>query len=88
MPRIHLYGGECDGYWQRVPFSQRPDIFYAVPLADMAEIKNTVRGPLAKEVALRRAQRLAYTFQRVQVGEEEMEYRYERSEQQDKALDL
>jgi hypothetical protein len=87
MPWIHLYGGECDGFAQKVPFSERPDVFYAVPLLEMAEIKKTVRSPLAKKVATEKARKLAYEFQKSRLIDSEIEYCYKRCAEKDKPVE-
>jgi hypothetical protein len=87
MPTIRLYGGECDGYGQKVPFTERPDIFYAVPLAEMESIKKTIKSPLAKQVAIERAKRLAYVFHRTRKSDDGLEYCYQRCAEKDKTID-
>lgn len=87
MPTIRLYGGECDGYGQKVPFTDRPDVFYAVPLVEMEEIKKTIKTPLGKQVAIEKARRLAYTFQRIRAVGEELEYCYKRCAEKDRPVD-
>jgi hypothetical protein len=88
VPVIHLYGGECDGYRQKVRFTTRPEVFYAVPLLDMERIRKTVKPTVARETAIEEARRLAYTFKKIQVGGDDVEYRYERAPDQDKLEDL
>lgn len=85
MPWICLYGDECDGYRQKVSFLERPDIYYAVPLLDMEDIK-AIKDPKSKEAAFKDRARLAYTFWEMVATEEDIEYRYQRAE--DKSLDL
>lgn len=87
MPTIRLYGGECDGFGQKVPFTERPDVFYAVPLLAMEEIKKTIKSPLAKQVAIEKSRRLAYTFQRIRTVDKELEYCYRRCAEKDKPVD-
>lgn len=89
LPMIRLYGGECDGYGQKVSFNEAPETYYAVPLTEMEQIKKTVKSPLAKQVAIEKARRLCYTFKEVRVFEDTgmasgMEYCYERCAKQDK----
>lgn len=85
MPCIVLYSGECDGYRQEVSFLERPDVWYAVPLLDLEEIR-TMKDAQKKHQAFKERARLAYTYKEVMATEEEIEYRYVRAE--DKSLDL
>ena len=85
MPWIVLYGDECDGYRQKVSFLERPDVYYAVPLLDMEEIKS-IKDPKSKESAFKERGRLAYTYWEMRATDDEIEYRYQRA--QDKTLDL
>lgn len=87
---IRLYGGECDGCGENVSFNDAPESYYAVPLLEMERIKK-IRSPLAKQVAIRKARRLCYTFKQVKVFEDTgmapgMEYCYERCATQDKTV--
>jgi hypothetical protein len=86
MPTIRLYGGECDGYGQKVTFTERPDIFYAVPLMVMEEIKKNVRTPLAKRSAMEKARCLAYAFEKIRSADDEIEYCYRRCAEKDKSV--
>jgi hypothetical protein len=87
MPMIRLFGGECDGGGQKVPFSERPDTYYAVPLMVAAEIEKTVRSPLAKKVAIEKARVLAYTFQKSRLIDSEIEYCYSRCVEKDRLVE-
>jgi hypothetical protein len=84
MPTIRLYGGECDGLGQKVPFTERPDIFYAVPLLVMEEIKKSAISALQKQVATDKARRLAYKFEKIRAVDKELEYCYRRCAEKDK----
>jgi hypothetical protein len=89
---IRLYGGECDGFGQKVAFSEAPDVYYAAPLVELEHIKKTVRSPLAKQVAIEKARILAYRFKEVRVFEDTgmasgVEYCYERCANEDKAAE-
>ena len=87
---VRLYGGECDGFGQKVKFDgDTPEVFYAAPMAELARIKESVRDPLAKRVAIEKARTLAYRFKEVKVFEDTgmapgMEYCYERCASEDK----
>lgn len=85
MPWLVLYNGEADGYRQKVSFLERPDIYYAVPLLDMEDIK-TIKDDKARDAAFKSRGRLAYTYWEMKAVEDEVEYRYKRTE--DKSLDL
>jgi hypothetical protein len=77
VPTLHLFGGEMDGYRQQVEFLTRPDIFYAVPLLEMEDIKK-LRNPASRQHAIKTRGRLAYKFWQVSATEEAIEYRYQR----------
>lgn len=83
MPHIHLMGGEQDG--QLVPnATKRPDIYFAVPLADDARVKD-VRGQRKKDELRERLGTLAYCFEKEVVREGiGIEYVYVRAPKLDK----
>jgi hypothetical protein len=86
MKSIQLYMGECDGYREACT-SDRPDIYYAVPLAIASEIAK-LKDPIAKETAYKTNARLAYVFEEVKTFPEEgMVFCYRRCAEQDKTSD-
>lgn len=86
MPKIRLYGGECDGGGEPCALN-RPDVYYAVPLAIASEIAK-LKDPIAKETAYKTNARLAYVFDEVKTFPEEgMVFCYKRCAEQDKTSD-
>ena len=87
MPHIHLMGGEQDG--QLVPNANaknRPDVYFAVPLADDEKVK-VVRGQKKKDELRERLGVLAYRFEKEIVREGiGLEYVYVRAPKLDKVL--
>lgn len=85
MPHIHLVGGEQDG--QLVPNANaktRPDVYFAVPLADDAKLKSA-EGQRKKNELRKRLGVLAYKFDKEVVKEGiGTEYVYVRAPQLDK----
>jgi hypothetical protein len=86
MARICLYGGECDGYEEEtnVTTHSRPEVFYAVPLLDMGEIK-ILKDPASKMAMKTALSTLAYAFKDyVPHSEHGLVYRYLRCAEKDK----
>lgn len=86
---IRLYGGECDGFGQKVAFNEAPELYYAAPLLEMEEIRKTIKNPLAKQAAIEKARTLAYRFEEIKVFDGNgmangMEYCYKRCAADDK----
>lgn len=64
MPHIALYGGEQDG--QLIPDANekdRPEVYYAVPLADDSKLKE-VRGQQKKNQLREKLGTLAYKYEK------------------------
>ena len=85
MPQIQLIGGELDGMEISISSAQaRPDIYYAVPLKDEPQVRQT-KGAKARGEIRSRLAVLAYSFDRTvrrdRVG---WEYCYVRDPERDK----
>lgn len=85
MPHIHLMGGEQDG--QLIPDvndKTRPEIYYAVPLADDSKLKS-VQGQRKRDALRQRLGVLAYKFEKENLREGiGKEFVYVRAPQLDK----
>ena len=82
VPTVHLIGGECDGYRQKVTMVDRPETFYVPSLNDLDQIKG-IRDPATKVAAFKDLGRLAYAFETVLATEKDIEYRYRRCAERD-----
>ncbi len=83
MPYIHLFYGEADGFRERITFTERPDVYFAVPIAEYELIKG-VKDNIARMAAFESHRRLAYRFNRCISTEDFLEFQYVRDEELDK----
>ena len=82
MSWIVLLAGECDGHRQPAVFDDRngrPDVFYAVPLADLDDIKK-ISDPMAREAAYKSYGKLAYVFSHCMASKDGLLYHYRRAD--------
>jgi hypothetical protein len=77
MPWVRLYGGELDGWREEVAWTDSPDIFYVVPLADIVDI-DSIKNEKARAAAYKAYARLAYSFKSVMATESGVEFCYHR----------
>lgn len=83
MPELQLVGGEQDGHKVTVATSNCPEVFYAVPLADVEKIR-AVRGNLNRLILRDRLAILAYRFDKIHAVDGRVELRYVRAPEMDK----
>ena len=83
MPELQLVGGEQDGHTVRVATSNCPEVFYAVPLADVEKIR-AASGNLNRLILRDKLARLAYRFDKILSIEGRVELRYVRAPELDK----
>lgn len=84
MPEIQLMGGEQDGHTVTIPsISDCPEIFYAVPLADLEKIRAT-EGTTQRLAIREKLATLAYRFDRIHVTGDDATLRYSRAPERDK----
>lgn len=86
MPTIQLFGGERDGTVLKLSAKVgRPDVYYAIPNADEALIKDTAEAA-AKVEMRQKLSRIAYRFEKaVTKSSVGVEYQYIRCPEMDKA---
>lgn len=85
MPQIQLIGGEMDGLTLPIQSVQpRPEVYYAVPLADEAMVRAT-KGAKARAALRRKLGILAYVYDKtVRKDNVAWEYQYLRRPDRDK----
>lgn len=83
MPDLQLVGGEQDGHTVRVATSNCPEVFYAVPLADVEKIRAAV-GNLNRLILRDKLACLAYRFDKIVAVDGHVELRYLRAPEMDK----
>ena len=83
MPELQLVGGEQDVHTVRVATSNCPEVFYAVPLADVEKIR-AASGNLNRLILRDKLARLAYRFDKILSIEGRVELRYVRAPEMDK----
>ena len=85
MPQIQLIGGELDGLEMPIPsVTPRPDMYYAVSLADAALVQGT-KGTKARAAMRSRLGTLAYAYNKtVRKDRVGWEYQYVRCPERDK----
>jgi hypothetical protein len=83
MPDLQLVGGEQDGHTVKVATSNMPEVFYAVPLADVEKIRSA-HGNLNRLILRDKLARLAYRFDKIISIDGHVELRYVRAPEKDK----
>lgn len=86
MPQIQLIGGELDGLTLPIQSVQpRPEVYYAVPLADEPLVRAT-KGTKARAAMRRKLGILAYAYDKtVRKDQVAWEYQYRRTPERDRA---
>lgn len=83
MPELQLMGGEQDGHTVTVATSNCPEVFYAVPLADVEKIR-AANGNLNRLILRDKLATLAYRFDKIHAIDGRVELRYVRAPEMDK----
>lgn len=83
MPELQLMGGEQDGHTVMVATSNCPEVFYAVPLADVQKIR-AVQNSLDRLILRDKLAVLAYRFDKIVAIDGRVELRYVRTPELDK----
>jgi hypothetical protein len=83
MPYIHLFYGECDGARERLTWTERPEVHFAVPIAEYEFIK-AIKDNMARMAAVESRRRLAYKFFRCVSTADSLEFQYTRCAELDK----